>query len=89
MRIVTLAVILLTLRVLLAAPASGAETGETKAETKALFPVIKQGRYGFIDRTGKIVIEPRFEGAGGFFEGRARWPKSAGILATSIERGKW
>lgn len=31
----------------------------------------KGGKYGYLDRTGKIVIEPQFEYAEPFFEGRA------------------
>lgn len=31
-----------------------------------LFPVIKNGKYGFIDDSGKIVIEPQYSEAGSF-----------------------
>lgn len=45
--------------------ASGAET------PVVLFPVVKDGRWGFIDRTGRVVIAPRFDRAGRFSEGLA------------------
>lgn len=37
----------------------------------ALFPIQQQGKWGFIDRTGKVVISPQFQHAGNFREGRA------------------
>ncbi len=67
MRRLIVAVVILTLGLVGAASAQRSVV----AETGALFPARQQGKYGFIDRTGKIVIKPRFEGAGGFFEGRA------------------
>ena len=54
MRRVTLAVAILALGVMVAAPALWAEAGETKA----LFPVQKQGKYGYIDRIGKFIWPP-------------------------------
>lgn len=39
---------------------------------RALFPIQRGGRFGFADTTGALVIEPRFESAGPFREGRAR-----------------
>ena len=51
MRRVTLAVAILALGVMIAAPALWAEAGETEA----LFPVQKQGKYGFIDLTGQFI----------------------------------
>ena len=46
-------------------------TGCTKngADFRVLFPVRSGGEYGYIDRTGKIVIDPQFEDAGFFSEG--------------------
>lgn len=35
-------------------------------------PRKKDGKYGYIDSTGKFVIEPRFNWAGEFSEGLAR-----------------
>jgi hypothetical protein len=37
----------------------------------ALFPIQLQGKWGFIDRTGKVVVSPRFKHAGDFRERRA------------------
>src|SRR6476620_6138081 len=36
-----------------------------------LFPIEKDGKSGFIDRTGKIVIPPQFDNVTGFSEGLA------------------
>lgn len=36
-----------------------------------LFPIVKGGRWGFIDRTGRLVVPPRFDRAGRFTEGLA------------------
>jgi hypothetical protein len=38
---------------------------------KTFFPVEKNGKWGFIDRTGKIVIPLQFDGANEFHEGLA------------------
>jgi hypothetical protein len=40
-------------------------------ETKALFSVERDGKFGFIDRTGKVVIAPQFDSANDFHEGLA------------------
>lgn len=37
-----------------------------------LFRIHHGDKWGFMDRTGRVVIEPRFEGVGDFFEGLAR-----------------
>jgi|GEM_PF-6215371 len=37
-----------------------------------LFPVIKDGKFGYINKTGKIVIEPEFAYADDFYHGLAR-----------------
>src|SRR2546421_3754540 len=38
---------------------------------KTLFPVDKDGKWGFIDRTGKVVIPIQFDSANDFHEGLA------------------
>jgi len=68
LRRITLAEAILALVVILAVPVLWGAA----AETRALFPVQKQGKYGFIDRTGKIAIEPRFESAGGMAPGSGK-----------------
>ncbi len=40
-------------------------------ESTPLFRIKQNGEWGYIDKTGKIVIEPKFDTAGGFFEGLA------------------
>src|SRR4051794_20807220 len=36
-----------------------------------LFRIERHGKWGFIDRTGQVVIRPRFDEAGDFFDRRA------------------
>ncbi len=36
------------------------------------FPVYVNGKAGYIDRTGKVVLEPKYDGASYFSEGFAR-----------------
>lgn len=43
------------------------------------FPIQVDGKYGFIERTGKIVLEPQFEAVRGFTEG----------IAAARSGGKW
>lgn len=56
---------------------SGAEFGEMRSEKTACVEI--DGRWGFVDRTGKVVIGTRFDGARPFCEG----------LAGVKVRGKW
>jgi hypothetical protein len=37
----------------------------------SLFPIIYEGKYGFIDSSGNVIIEPQFLAVGGFTEGLA------------------
>lgn len=41
-------------------------------ESDRLFPVIQGGKWGYIDRTGKVIIKPQYDGAYTFHEGVAR-----------------
>lgn len=43
----------------------------THGEETPLFPVKKNGRWGFIDRSGQIAITPRFDQVWHFSDGRA------------------
>ncbi len=47
------------------------------AEAVALFPILRDGKWGYIDRTGQVVIPPRFERAGPFSEGLAAYEDGA------------
>jgi len=52
---------------------AGAEDADSRARRAgALFPVHHNGKYGYIDSTGRLVIPPRFEYADRFSEGLAR-----------------
>ncbi|MFB3897122.1 MAG: WG repeat-containing protein, partial [bacterium] len=44
---------------------------EKKAESGLLYPIKKDGKWGYIDRTGKIVIQPQFLERSRFQEGLA------------------
>ncbi len=45
---------------------------EQATKTIPLFRIVQNGKWGYIDPTGKIVIAPRFEQATSFTEGMAR-----------------
>jgi hypothetical protein len=59
------------------------ELVEGEPVEQALFPVQVDGKWGYIDRTGTIVIPPQFGFAGSFSEGLAR------VLVGNMETGKW
>src|SRR5438445_786036 len=46
--------------------------GAQSIEDEALFPVCVHARYGYIDRHGKLLVEPQFLSASEFSEGLAR-----------------
>ena len=62
------------------------------SEGLAAVEIINQ-KWGYIDRTGKVVIEPQFEGAGNFADGLApvniggQWGFSS--IPAYLEGGKW
>ncbi len=47
--------------------ARGQETDSDK-----LFPVLQGGKWGYIDRSGKVVIKPQYDGAYPFYDGVAK-----------------
>ncbi len=49
---------------------------ENRNFSEGLFPVRENGMWGYIDRKGKVVIEPQFESAKNFSEGFALVSKS-------------
>ena len=62
---------------------------ETKEEG-VLYPVVENGKYGFMDKTGKLIIQAQFDNAYTFKEGLAgvnigAAKKDAGYP----EGGKW
>jgi hypothetical protein len=59
-------------------PSWGAEEGEGSVippkrmtEDRPLFPIVQGGKWGYIDQTGKMVIEPQYVDASTFSEGLA------------------
>src|ERR1035441_6437514 len=46
--------------------------GPYKPDNGGLYPINVNGKYGFMDRSGKTVVTPQFDGAGGFSEGLAQ-----------------
>lgn len=47
-------------------------TVSSKPDAPTLFPISVEGKWGFVDVTGKVVIQPRFLSVGPFSEGVAR-----------------
>ena len=43
----------------------------TKKDNSGLYPIQDGGKLGYIDRNGKVVINPQFDWAGEFSEGLA------------------
>lgn len=60
----------------------------TKPRSGALFPIVEQGRWGFIDSAGRVVIQPHFAQVQPFSEGLA--PALEGGYYGFIDtQGKW
>jgi hypothetical protein len=52
--------------------ARGEEHGEGAVEEQVmLFPIVKDGKWGYMDETGKVKIEPKYDLAFDFYEGLA------------------
>ena len=43
----------------------------TMPSGRGIFPVRMNGKYGFIDHSGKLKLQPQFDNAGEFKDGRA------------------
>jgi len=54
-----------------ASPGSALNTADEHADAPRLFPIRVNGKGGYIDREGRIVIEPQFALISEFWEGRA------------------
>jgi len=54
-----------------------------------LFPIVENGKWGFIDVTGRVVIEPQFDYARPFFEGFAAVNVGGVRKDAHAEGGKW
>src|SRR6185503_11490627 len=52
---------------------AAASVGKSPASSNlpTLFPVKSDGKYGYMDKSGKLVIKPQFAGASRFSEGLA------------------
>ena len=48
-----------------------ANAASSNSSDKELFPVTKDGKWGYINRVGKVVIQPQFDGGEEFAEGLA------------------
>jgi hypothetical protein len=55
-----------------AAPVHAEDSQPGASEAKPLFPVVEHGKWGYMDKAGKIVIPPQYYDAGPFKEGMAR-----------------
>ena len=82
MQIRTLSIVLATFVVVLAFPGNMFCADEPAKPTEVvkpageplptLFPIVKDDKWGFIDVTGRLVIEPRFDSAWQFGDGVAK-----------------
>src|SRR5215472_5688181 len=65
-------------------PDQDADAPPPAKDTDPLFPIVEHGKWGYIDKTGKVVIKPEFYYAGPFKEGMARIQPFAVLLSKAI-----
>jgi WG repeat protein len=65
-------------------PSQAADAQSPAKDTDPLFPVVEHGKWGYIDKTGKIVIKPEYVEAGFFKEGMARVQPFHPLLSKAI-----
>jgi hypothetical protein len=46
-------------------------SAQTETEEAALFPIVVDGKWGYIDRTGKVIVSPQFQRTADSSEGIA------------------
>ena len=54
--------------------------GRSSSKKKSLFVIVENGRYGYVNRRGEVVIKPRFDWSGDF--GALRLNKASDLLRT-------
>lgn len=59
--------------VLLLCLVAGAVAQTRSTSTDGLFPIVKGFKYGYINKSGHVVVRPRFDYAGNFSEGLGRF----------------
>jgi hypothetical protein len=63
---------LITLFSFLAVISCDFKSKDIKKESVVLYPILQDGKWGYIDKTGKIVINPQFDNAWRFNDGLAK-----------------
>jgi hypothetical protein len=67
---------------------SNVALAQTKDKPMPLFWIVENGKYGYIDKAGKVVIQPQFENTMGFSEGLAA-TKLGGKYGYIDLKGNW
>ena len=61
-------------------------TATVSAHSGRLYPVHVNGKFGYIDRSGKIAIQPQFDRAGLFADGYGPVASPAAVAVRSVGR---